>query len=76
MKKIFFALTAAVILLAGCGVETATTAATAAQMKAEEAERAKQQLEAAQREIEAAQQIMRQRIEDADRNASPATAAP
>ncbi|MDR0770849.1 MAG: hypothetical protein LBE75_06575 [Burkholderiales bacterium] len=66
----------AATMLAGCGVETATTAATAAQLKAQEVERAQQQLEAAKREIDAAQKIMRQRIEDADRNAQAATAAP
>ncbi|MCL2297068.1 MAG: hypothetical protein FWC38_06335 [Proteobacteria bacterium] len=72
MKKLFFTLAATATLLAGCGVETATTAATAAQMKAEEAERAKQQMEAAMKEIEAAQKVMQQRVEEADRNASPA----
>jgi ferritin-like protein len=76
MKNFLFALVsttaAATLMLTGCGVETATTAATAAQIKAEEAERAKQQMEAAMKEIEAAQKIMQQRIEEADRNASPA----
>ncbi|MDR0251539.1 MAG: hypothetical protein LBI35_09600 [Burkholderiales bacterium] len=76
MKKALFALAAVVTMLTGCGVETATTAATAAQIKAEEAERAKQQMEAAMKEIEAAQKIMQQRIEEADRNVSSGIAAP
>lgn len=80
MKKYFpvlaFAVTAmAAAILTGCGVETASTAATAAQIKAEEAKRAQEQLEAARKEIDAAHQLMQQRIEDADRNAAPAATA-
>jgi hypothetical protein len=63
----------AAAILTGCGVETATTAATAAQIKAEEAKRAQEQLEAVKKEIEAAQQLMQQRIEEADRNATNAS---
>ncbi|MDR2173960.1 MAG: hypothetical protein LBE32_07155 [Burkholderiales bacterium] len=76
MKNFLFALAAATLMLTGCGVETASTAAIAAQIKAEETERAKQQMEAAMKEIEAAQKIMQQRIEEADRNASPDVAVP
>jgi type II secretory pathway component PulL len=85
MKKGFFVPVLAVsvaVMLLGCGVETASTAATAAQLKAQEAEQAQRQLEAAKKKIDAAQQVMQQRIEDADRDASadhsasPPTATP
>lgn len=74
MTKILAAAAVIVFMLAGCGAETASTAAAAAQLKAREAEQAKQQLEAAQKEIDAAQQLMQQRLENADRNAAAATA--
>ncbi|MDR2711376.1 MAG: hypothetical protein LBB65_08685 [Burkholderiales bacterium] len=62
-------------LLTGCGVDTATTAATEAKLKTEEAERARQQMEAAKKQIDAAQQEMQKRIADADRDAAGAPAS-
>ena len=55
--------------LAGCGIETASTAATAAQLKAKEAEQAQKQLEAAKKQIEEAQQLTTQRIQEAEQAA-------
>ena len=52
------ALTAA---LAGCGVETATTAATAASIKKQELEQGQKTLQQAQQKIDAATQQMQQR---------------
>ena len=42
--------------LGGCGVETATTAATAAKVKTEEAKAAKQQLDQVKQQLDAAAQ--------------------
>lgn len=47
----FFALLF-VLLIAGCGVETATTAATSAEIKRRELEAAKKNLDAAKQKIE------------------------
>ena len=45
-----------VLLIAACGVETATTAATSAEIKRREMEAAKNNLDAAKQKIEAATQ--------------------
>ena len=47
--------------LAGCGVETATTAATAASIKKQELEQGQKTMQQAQQKIEAATQQMQQR---------------
>ena len=47
--------------LAGCGVETATTAATSAEIKRREMEQAKQSLQRAQQKIEQNTQQIQQR---------------
>lgn len=63
--------------LAGCGVETATTAATVGQMKVEEAKHAQQQLEQAQKQIEEINEMATQRIEEMERSATaPASTEP
>ena len=54
--KTLFAAVALATLLAACGVETATTAATVAEMKRREAEQAKKDLANAKQKIEAATQ--------------------
>jgi len=52
---------AALLATAGCGVETATTAATSAAIKKQEVEQGKKTMEAAQQKIEqAAQQVQQQ----------------
>jgi curli biogenesis system outer membrane secretion channel CsgG len=57
----------AVALLAGCGVETATTAATVAEAKRREMEQAKKTLDMAKQKIDAASQQMQKSAErDAD----------
>jgi outer membrane biogenesis lipoprotein LolB len=59
---------AAIALLAGCGVETATTAATGAVIKKQEIEEGKKTMERSQAKVEQAMQQMQQRAEkDADR---------
>ena len=57
----FLSLLLLVFTLAACGVETATTAATVAEMKRREIEAAKKNLEQAQQKIEAATQQELQR---------------
>ena len=52
--------------LAGCGVETATTAATAASIKKQELEQAQKTQQQAQQKIDAAVQQMQQRTGSAD----------
>ena len=47
--------------LAGCGVETATTAATAASIKKQELQEGKKTMERAQQKIDGAMQQMQQR---------------
>ena len=47
--------------LAGCGVETASTAATAASIKKQELEEGKKTMERAQQKIDGAMQQMQQR---------------
>jgi hypothetical protein len=51
--------------LAGCGVETATTAATGASIKKQEVEEGKRTQERAQQKIDQAQQQMQQRAQQA-----------
>jgi curli biogenesis system outer membrane secretion channel CsgG len=58
------------ILLAGCGAEVATTAATGAAIKAREVEEGKKTMERAKQKIDAATQQMQQsaqRAADADK---------
>jgi len=50
----------AVLMLAGCGAEVATTAATGAAIKAREVEEGKKTMERAQQKIDAATQQMQQ----------------
>ncbi|HUK05812.1 MAG TPA: hypothetical protein VLV90_12110 [Burkholderiales bacterium] len=52
--------------LAACGVETATTAATVAEMKRREIEAAKKNLEQAQQKIDAATQQLNQNAAQVD----------
>lgn len=54
-----------VFALAGCGVETAGTAATAASIKQKELEEAKKSQDRAQQKIDQAQQLMQQRAQQA-----------
>ena len=61
----FFALILA-STLAACGVETATTAATVAEMKRREMEAAKKNLEQAKQKIEAATQSVQQNAAQAE----------
>jgi hypothetical protein len=56
MKSVILALT--LFSLAGCGVETATTAATGAAIKKQEMEQGKQMMEQAQQKIDQATQQM------------------
>ncbi len=51
----------AICLLAGCGVETATTAATSAEIKRREMEAAKNTMDQAKQKIEQSTQQMQQR---------------
>jgi hypothetical protein len=62
--KTLLAMTTAV-LLAGCGVETASTAATAASLKKQEIEEGKKTMHRAQQKIDAAMQQAQQRADDA-----------
>ncbi len=52
-----------VVLLAGCGVEVATTAATSAAIKKQEIEAGKQTKEMMEKKIDQATQAMQQRAE-------------
>jgi len=54
---------AALLAMAGCGVETATTAATGAAIKKAEAEQGKKTLEQSQQRVEQAAQQIQQRAE-------------
>ncbi len=58
MKYIMFA---TCLAFAGCGVETATTAATGAVIKKQELEQGKKTMEQAQQKIDAALQVQQQR---------------
>ena len=53
----------AVVALAGCGVETATTAATGAAIKAKEMEQAKKTMDDVQQKLSEANELARQREE-------------
>ena len=53
----------AVALLVGCGVETATTAATGAAIKAKEVEEAKKTQDSARQKIDQMQEQMHQRAQ-------------
>ena len=53
--------------LAGCGVETATTAATAAAIKKQELEQGQKTMQQAQQKIDGAMQQMQQRAADAEK---------
>ncbi len=55
--------TLALTMLAGCGVETATTAATGAAIKKTEVEQSKKTLEQSQQRVEQAAQQIQQRAE-------------
>jgi outer membrane lipopolysaccharide assembly protein LptE/RlpB len=55
----------AVSFLAGCGVETATTAATSAEIKRREMEQAKKSMEMAKQKLEAANEQVQQRLDRA-----------
>jgi hypothetical protein len=58
-------LVGAVILLAGCGVDTATTAATGASIKKQEMEEGKRSQERAQQKIDQMQEQMQNRAQQA-----------
>ena len=62
--KTFLAIAAAAAL-AGCGVETATTAATAASIKKQELEQGQKTMQRAQQKIDAAAGQMQQRATSA-----------
>lgn len=53
------------VLLSGCGVETAGTAAVGASLKAQEAEQAKQMQQDVQRQLDASLQLQQQRLDEA-----------
>jgi hypothetical protein len=55
-----------VLMLAGCGAEVATTAATSAAIKKQEVEAAKQTKDMVDKKIEAATQAMQQHKEQQD----------
>ena len=57
----------ALATLAACGVETATTAATSAEIKKREMDQATQTMEQAKQKIEQTSQQIQQRAEDADK---------
>lgn len=54
-----------VVILAGCGVDTATTAATGASIKKQEMEEGKRTQERAQQKIDQMQEQMQQRAQQA-----------
>lgn len=58
-------LACALALLAGCGVDTATTAATGASIKKQEMEEGKRTQERAQQKIDQMQEQMQQRAQQA-----------
>jgi hypothetical protein len=58
-----FIVLAAITALAGCGVDTATTAATGAAVKKSEADQGRKTLEQSQQRIEQAAQQVQQRAE-------------
>lgn len=56
---------AAAVALTGCGVETASTAATAASIKKQELEQGQKTMQHAQQKIDGAMQQMQQRADSA-----------
>jgi curli biogenesis system outer membrane secretion channel CsgG len=58
---------AVTVALAGCGVETASTAATAAALKKQELEQGKKTMQRSQEKIDAAMQQAQQRAANADK---------
>lgn len=58
---------AASVALTGCGVETASTAATAASIKKQELEQAQKTMQHAQQKIDGAMQQMQQRAGSTER---------
>jgi len=58
-----FVLLLAVVALAGCGVDTATTAATGAAIKKEEVEQGRKTMGQAQQKVERAAQQMQERAQ-------------
>ena len=65
MKRLIFLIAAAA--LGGCGVETASTAATAAALKKQELEQSKKTLEQAQQKIGQAMEQLQQSREAAEK---------
>ena len=59
--KTLLVLAAAAVALTGCGVETASTAATAASIKKQELEQGQKTMQQAQQKIDGAMQQMQQR---------------
>lgn len=53
--------------LAGCGVETASTAATAASLKKQELQEGQRTMQGAQQKIDSAKQQMQERAANADK---------
>jgi hypothetical protein len=66
MKKLL--VIAATLALTGCGVETATTAASAAAMKKQEIEQGKKTMEQAQQKINASMEQVRKSVQAADQD--------
>jgi len=60
----------AIVALAACGVETASTAATAASIKQRELEEGKKAQDRAQQKIDQAKEIMQQRAQQAGGDAT------
>jgi len=56
----------AIVALAGCGVDTATSAATAAAIKKQELEQGQKTMQQAQQKIDAAMQQLQQRANSSD----------
>jgi len=67
MKYIVAAI--AIAMLAGCGLDAASSAATSAALKKQQMERGKKTLEAAQKEIDKGVQLQQERIESATETA-------
>lgn len=61
------------VLMSGCGAETAGTAALQASLKAQEAEQARQMQQDVRRQMEAARQLQQQRLEEAARTVDQAS---
>ena len=66
MKRDWWFAVAAVVALAGCGVETATTAATGAAIKQQEVDQGKKTMEQAKQKLEQAVQQTQSRAEQTD----------